>query len=95
MNPIPASCPMINVKTSKKHYALGLKITSFFFYLMLLTYPLGKFGAGGCWRAGVCIVNGFFVLMTLAFVAKNVSSSQKIRVRKAVRIPPSSDACDY
>ena len=87
MNPIPSSCSMINVKTSQNYYISGLKITSFFFYLMLLTYPLGKLGRVVVGEQGFALSTVFWALMALAFVAENLSSSQRIRVRKAVRIP--------
>jgi len=87
MNPIPANCPMNDVKTSKKHYALNLKITSFLFCLMLLTYPLGDLGRVVAGERGVALSTVVLAFMALAFTAENLSSSQKIRVRKAVRIP--------
>jgi len=87
MNPIPVNCPMNNIKTGKKHYALSLKITSFFFYLMLLTYPLGGLGRVVIGKGGLALSTIVLAFIALAFVAENLSSSQRIRVRRGVRIP--------
>ena len=77
MNTIPARCPINIVKISKKHYALGLKMTSFLFCLMLLAYPLGKLGRVVVGEQGVGIVNGFLLLWLLHLLLKTCQARKR------------------